>query len=92
MKRERLYVEFDDLESLYDLSNVLVKELASLHEYDLMEKVLFWSASQFTTSTEMLGELRIILNRVAKVSALNETIMEDVLQCIFKINTVLGLR
>lgn len=85
-------MELDSLESLYDFIDKLISKLASLHEYSLMEKLLFWSTSAFTTSTELMVELLIILDGIQKVGNLDASTRNEIGKLIADLEMKSGLR
>jgi hypothetical protein len=55
---------FQDPKSFKDLASYLISELNKLDSSDYSNELNDWANTSYTTSSEYLGELRIILNKV----------------------------
>jgi hypothetical protein len=55
---------FQDPKSFKDLASYLISELNKLDSTDYSNELNDWANTFYTTSSEYLGELRIILNKI----------------------------
>ena len=62
---------FENLNILKDFSIYLSVELDKVDETDLSNELKDWKDTFFTTSSEYLGELRVILCRILKIGCKN---------------------
>ncbi|MEW9700825.1 hypothetical protein [Paenibacillus sp. SI8] len=56
--------EFNDIQNMKEFSGFVSSELSKIGEQRLAEELSFFTTNTFTTSTEYLGELRILFNEV----------------------------
>jgi hypothetical protein len=59
-----------------------MKTLDEMNEKELKKELESWHDSFFTTSSEFLGELAIILKKVINSIALDKSIKKDTLVCL----------
>jgi len=76
---------------LKQFSKTLSKKLDSITEKGLAKELDEWDTQYFTTSSEFLGELKIILNRVNQLKTLDEFTKREVGNCIAVINKAFGM-
>lgn len=70
-----------------DLVEILGKIGEKSHAYELKA----WSEEFFTTSSEFLGELKLILERISNVKLLDDITRKNVNECIRVINKAFGI-
>ncbi|MFW5995807.1 MAG: hypothetical protein ACOCQB_00935 [Halanaerobiaceae bacterium] len=63
--------EFDDLEDMKEFAYVLSNKLKELGNNEISRKIKQFSYNSFTTSTEYLGEFKLLLERVKKLNILS---------------------
>lgn len=70
-----------------NLVEILEKIGEKSHAYELKA----WSGEFFTTSSEFLGELKLILERISNVKLLDDITRRNVNECIKVINQSFGI-
>ena len=80
---------FNSNQELRDFASVLCEELKLNDELELANELKMWDEDAFTSSTEFLGELMLILEKVilsSKIFSMKPQIEE----CLATIKTALG--
>ena len=84
-------MRFDNNDDLKHFSKVLSEKLLLIGELSLTRELKRWDEGCFTTSSEFLGEFKLILKRVKQVDALDIATNRDVERCITTINKAFGI-
>ncbi|MCA1066122.1 hypothetical protein QTG56_25455 (plasmid) [Rossellomorea sp. AcN35-11] len=78
--------EFKSMEDLKKFAGVLSEELLLQDEADISRDVSYFTRNTFTTSSEYLGEFRILLEEVIKDIKLNSSLVKTVKKAIKSID------
>lgn len=81
---------FKSNDDLKKYIRTLIKSLELIGEIKLVENLRTWDVEFFTTSSELLGELVIILKKIKALKSLDKTTKNEVKETIETINKVLG--
>ena len=79
---------FDDNFTLKEFAILLIKNLEDKEEYVLKEELIGWLNCSYTSSSEFLGELNLILKKVKNFAALDQKTRNNVIDCIAAIDEV----
>jgi hypothetical protein len=55
---------FDSLDDMKEFAKLLYEELMKISQVELAEEIKFFSYNTYTTSSEYLGELKFVLERI----------------------------
>lgn len=69
----------------------LIKKMENAGESDIARELNDWDNDFFTTSSEFLGELKLILERIEQLEVLDSTTKKNVKDCIISINRAFGM-
>ena len=69
----------------------LIKNLEEINENELKEELIAWSNCAFTTSSEFLGELKLILEKTKNLTALDSKVKNDVVNCLLTIDKAFNI-
>ena len=75
-------MEFNDNNTIKEFIGLLILALENRNEVELREELIGWRDCAFTTSTEYLGELRVILVKIRSIRVLDAGINNDLNGCI----------
>jgi hypothetical protein len=79
--------KFKTLDDMKELANLLSFELMKIDQIDLAEEIISFSYNTFTTSSEYLGELRFVLERIlCEVNNPNFTQTDTIKDAVIEIN------
>lgn len=79
--------KFKTLDDMKELANLLSFELMKIDQIDLAEEIKSFSYNTFTTSSEHLGELRFVLERIlCEVNNPNFTQTDTIKDAVIEIN------
>jgi hypothetical protein len=82
---------FNDLKDFRDFSIYVISELESENETIFSKELKGWSNTGFSSPSEFLGELRIILNTILNEHIkLNDELRENIRDAIKAINKAFG--
>lgn len=84
-------MNFNNNDDLKKFALSLSKSLERIGECVLAKELEDWNNEFFTTSTEFLGELKLILIRINDLQVLDGATENDVKECIRTIEKVLGM-
>lgn len=84
-------MEFKNNDDLRRFAETLSQDLELLGETVLANDLKNWSEEYFTTASEFLGELKLILERIKYLKSLDEITKKNVGDCITAINEVFGM-
>ena len=84
-------MKFDNNDDLKNFALNLSKGLERKGECVLAKELEGWSTEFFTTATEFLGELKLILMRIKDLQVLDQATKNDVKECIRTIEKALGM-
>ncbi|MGB8451564.1 MAG: hypothetical protein WCD89_04460 [Anaerocolumna sp.] len=77
---------FNNNDDIKEFALNLVKTLEKLGEKAHADDLKAWSGEFFTTSSEFLGELKLILERISNLKLLDDITKKNVNECIRAIN------
>ena len=77
---------FDKLNDILEFCDELIEQMKISKKTELFDKLINWRSVFFTTSSELLGEFRVILEEVVKVNGLSRDCIVKTEQCIEDIN------
>ena len=84
-------MKFNNNDDLRNFSEILTTKMESIGEMLLSIDLKNWSEDSFTTSSEFLGELKLILVRIKQLDTLDLSTKQDVDDCIKAINRAFGI-
>ena len=84
-------MKFNNNDDLKKFALNLSKELDRIGESKLAKELEGWSDEFFTTSTEFIGELSLILMRINDLQVLDKVAENNVKECIKTIEKALGM-
>jgi len=73
---------FNSNSDIKEFAKTLIESLEGINEITLKEELIAWTETFFTTSSEFLGELKLILKKVEELEALDSNVREEVKECI----------
>lgn len=82
---------FNNNDEIKEFALNLVEILEKLGEKSYADDLKAWSGDFFTTSSEFLGELKLILERISNVKLLDDITRKNVNECIRLINKAFGI-
>ena len=82
---------FNSNQELKQFSKTISKKLDSIGEKGLANELDEWDKQFFTTSSEFLGELKIILNQIKDLKVLDDFTRKEISNCIAVINKAFGM-
>lgn len=82
---------FNNNEDLRKFARTLAQKMEAIDETVLADELKNWDGEFFTTSSEFLGELKIILEKIKALKTIDDAIMRDVKECITSINKAFGV-
>ena len=82
---------FNNNEEIKEFALNLVEILEKIGEKSHANELKAWSGDFFTTSSEFLGELKLILERISTVKLLDDITRKNVNECIKVINKAFGI-
>lgn len=77
---------FNNNDDLKRFAKILTKKMENIGEDVLAKELINWNNDFFTTSSEFLGELKLILERIKQIKSLDAITKKDVTECIATIN------
>lgn len=87
-------MSFSNNDDLKKFVAILIQELELHGEKSLANELRAWQSDSFTTSSEFLGELKLILQKIdtSCIKGLKGTIQQQINECIISINKVFGIK
>jgi len=82
---------FNNNDDLKKFAMSLAQKLEGIGEKILAKDLKDWNHEFFTTSSEFLGELKLILTRINDLKALDGATKKDVKECIRAIEKAFGI-
>jgi hypothetical protein len=77
---------FNSVGDIKKFTASLIKCMDDIGEISLKKELTDWDNNSFTTSSEFLGELRMILRKIKYVEKLDSKIKNDITRCIASID------
>ena len=69
---------------------LLIQKMDDKCEKELSEELIKWNGDFFTTSSEYLGELKLIWEKIKHLETLDSKDRKEIINCIESINKALG--
>jgi len=83
-------MEFNNNDDLRRFAKLLSEKMESLGNSSMAHDLKEWNDTSFTSASEFLGELRMILERVKEFKAIDIELKQNVSDCIAAINKAFG--
>lgn len=81
---------FESNRDLKKYSKWLISKLMEINEKKLAEELKNWENTDFTTSSELLGEFMLILEKILKLELLDGVTRREVKDCVLLIKNSLS--
>lgn len=81
----------NDNQGLKEFSKTLSQRLECIGEKEFANELNDWDKQFFTTSSEFLGELKIILDKIRDLKTLDDFTKKEIRNCIAVINKAFGV-
>jgi hypothetical protein len=79
-------MDFKNSDEIKKFSKILQREPLLMGEMSLANELSAWDEGSFTTSSEFLGEMKLILEKAARLKTIDEMTRKDVHGCLSAIN------